>query len=235
MGNGPQTIRWIGSRRYALSETTDTCDKSRPVRIMAGALGSGLPRQDLLVSRQHRMLISSSIAARMFGCNEALIAAIQLTAMPGINVDNSIRDIAYFHLIIDRHEVVFAQGAPAESLLVGARSLSAVSAEARQEILTLFSDLQADGSAQIDALGPDPGPPIAKATDRPPCEERKTASGRLRPSAICRDDKRLKCADHSSTPAGDSESPVNVRRSAMTRQDPLGRSRRSLPDRDHPR
>ncbi|MEM7189544.1 MAG: Hint domain-containing protein, partial [Pseudomonadota bacterium] len=38
-----------------------------PVRIAAGALGQDLPRRDLLVSRQHRMLVSSRIAERMFG------------------------------------------------------------------------------------------------------------------------------------------------------------------------
>ena len=51
---------------------------------MQGALGNGLPRRDLLVSRQHRMLVRSSIAGRMFGDKEVLVAAHHLTALPGV-------------------------------------------------------------------------------------------------------------------------------------------------------
>lgn len=56
--------------------------KLAPVRIMAGALGNAMPKRDLLVSRQHRMLVSSNVCERMFGQREALIAAIRLVELP---------------------------------------------------------------------------------------------------------------------------------------------------------
>ncbi|HGG05312.1 MAG TPA: hemolysin, partial [Aliiroseovarius sp.] len=61
-----------------------------PVRILAGALGAGIPGRDLLLSRQHRLLLRSAIAERMFGQREVLVSAIRLTALPGIFVDDKV-------------------------------------------------------------------------------------------------------------------------------------------------
>lgn len=115
--------------------------KLRPVRIMAGALGHGLPRRDLLVSRQHRMLVTSKIAERMFGHRDVLVPAIKLTALPGIFEDTPVQSVDYYHLLFDAHEVIYAEGAPTESLYTGPEALKAVGPEARHEILSLFPQL----------------------------------------------------------------------------------------------
>lgn len=131
--------------------------KLLPVRIQEGALGLGLPSRDLLVSRQHRMLVSSRIAARMFGTTDVLIPAIRFTELPGVYVDDSVDDVEYFHLLFDRHEVIFAEDAPTESLFTGPQALKALTAEARHEILTLFPELNND------AHTPNPVFPIPNA------------------------------------------------------------------------
>ena len=154
LDNGPQPIRWIGSRQFELRHTADATNKLSPVRIMANALGNGLPKRDLLVSRQHRMLISSKIAARMFEGSDILGSAIMLTPLAGIFVDASVHNVEYFHLLFDQHEVIFAEGAPTESLYTGAEALKAVSTEARQEILTLFPELDSA------AFSPKPALPV---------------------------------------------------------------------------
>ena len=69
-----QVVRWIGSA--AITPTSEAINpKLKPIQITAGSLGRGLPTNDLIVSQQHRMLVHSSIAKRMFGKNEVLIAA----------------------------------------------------------------------------------------------------------------------------------------------------------------
>ncbi|MGH1578266.1 Hint domain-containing protein [Planktotalea sp.] len=113
----------------------------RPVRICAGALGDGLPKRDLFVSRQHRMQVSSVIAERMFGARNVLVAAIRLTELPGVFVEECTDALNYHHLVFDRHQVVLAEGAPAESFFTGREAIAALNPEARGEILTLFPQL----------------------------------------------------------------------------------------------
>ncbi|SMR82376.1 Hemolysin-type calcium-binding repeat-containing protein [Aliiroseovarius halocynthiae] len=115
--------------------------KLHPVRITAGALGDGMPKRDLHVSRQHRMLVSSKITCRMFGARDVLIPAIKLTVLPGIYVDDQVDAVTYVHLLFDTHEVLIAEGAPSESLYTGPEALNAIAPEARDEILTIFPEL----------------------------------------------------------------------------------------------
>ena len=112
-----------------------------PVHISAGALGEDLPKRDLRVSRQHRMQVSSPVAQRMFGETDVLIAAVRLIEMPGIYIDQAKDALNYYHLVFDRHQVVLAEGAPAESFYIGREAIAALNPDARGEVLTLFPHL----------------------------------------------------------------------------------------------
>ncbi|MGV6802842.1 MAG: Hint domain-containing protein [Ruegeria sp.] len=143
--NQDQPIRWIGRRDFDAIDL-QTNPKLRPIRIMAGALGAGLPCRDLVVSRQHRMLVQSRIAQRMFGEMQVLIPAIKLTALPGIFLDMTADSVTYFHILLDRHEIVFAESAPTESLFTGPEALKALDPAARTEICTIFPELADTGT-----------------------------------------------------------------------------------------
>ncbi|MEQ6247477.1 Hint domain-containing protein [Sulfitobacter sp. HNIBRBA3233] len=129
---GPQEIRWIGSRKIAGTGA------NAPVHIAAGALGNIRP---LVVSQNHRMLVTGPKAELLFGQREVLVAAKHLVD------DHKIRivpcaAVEYFHFLCDAHQIVFAEGCPAESLFPGKEALNAVDPAARKEITQLFPDLQ---------------------------------------------------------------------------------------------
>ncbi|HSF63235.1 MAG TPA: Hint domain-containing protein [Paracoccaceae bacterium] len=138
--HGPQVLRWIGNRQFTAAELAGN-PALAPVRIVAGALGPGLPARDLTVSQQHRVLVASRVAGRMFGAPEVLVAARHLVGLPGIGMAPPQAGVEYWHLLFDRHEVVFSEGARTESLFTGPEALRAVTPAARAEILAIFPDL----------------------------------------------------------------------------------------------
>ena len=137
LDNGWQQVRWVGWQSLT-SDTMTLLPQFRPIRIRAGALGCGLPSADLVVSPQHRMLVRSLIASRMFGTAEVLVPAVRLLDLPGVERVEGAAAVDYFHILLDRHEVLVANGAAAESLHLGPIALMSMEDEARAEIAALF-------------------------------------------------------------------------------------------------
>ncbi|NNK16542.1 MAG: hypothetical protein HKP51_06525 [Sulfitobacter sp.] len=52
----------------------------------------------------------------------------------------------YYHFLCDQHQIVFAEGCPAESLFPGAQTLESVDIEARNQIIRIFPQLALDDS-----------------------------------------------------------------------------------------
>lgn len=138
--HGAQAIRWIGSRKLNSLELGQA-PHLLPIRIQAGALGGGTPETDLLVSPQHRMLVRSKIAQRMFDEDEVLVAAKQLLAVDGVDVATDATGVEYFHVMFDQHEIIFANGAETESLYTGPQALKSLPAESVEEIFSIFPEL----------------------------------------------------------------------------------------------
>lgn len=148
--HGAQPLRWIGSRKLSGALLTLFGDM-RPIRIRAGALGRKVPAADLVVSPQHRVLVRSRIAERMFGESEVLVAAKQLLVVDGVDIVQDMAEVEYFHLLFDSHEIVMSNGAETESLFTGPQALKALGAAARREILTLFPELAAPDHETVGA------------------------------------------------------------------------------------
>lgn len=134
---GVQTIRWAGQRALSVP-TMLRYPRLRPVVIPAGALGPGVPERDLHVSPQHRILLRSRIARRMFDADEVLVAAKHLVGVNGIRTDHATWKVTYVHLLLDRHEILLANGAPCESLFLGPQSERSLGKEAMDEIEQIF-------------------------------------------------------------------------------------------------
>lgn len=142
--NGYQAIRWIGSTRLSAAALARR-PELRPIRISAGALAANVPSADLLVSPQHRVLVRSKIAMKIFGAMEVLVPAKQLMQVDGIDYADDLVTVEYVHFLCDRHEVVISNGAETESLFTGPQAIQAVGKAAREEIFALFPELR-DGA-----------------------------------------------------------------------------------------
>ena len=138
--NGLQKLRWAGRRDLTRAELAAR-PEFNPVLIRQGALGRGLPDRDMLVSPNHRMLITSDLAAVMFDDREVLVAAKHLTMMDGVDVVEA-DSVSYIHLMFDHHEVILGDGTWTESFQPGDMSLRGIGSEQRQEILSLFPELE---------------------------------------------------------------------------------------------
>ncbi|WP_417808887.1 Hint domain-containing protein [Thioclava sp.] len=135
LDHGPQQIRWVRNGEHSLKEVNID---GQPVLIAAGALGKGLPTQDLIVSPQHRMLVGGDGQLDGWFKTEAFAPAKSLTAVQGIRHMKGEQTITWFHFACDRHEVVTANGCLSESLLLGPMVIKALARPERQELTAIY-------------------------------------------------------------------------------------------------
>jgi hypothetical protein len=140
MDNGYLPVAWIGGRHLSRHHLA-LMPQLRPIGIRAGVMGDNLPETDLLVSPQHRMLVRSRLVRRMFHDGEVLVAAKHLVGLPGIEIALDQEEVRYWHFMFDGHQVVFANGAPTESLFAGKESLKSLQPGQRAELRAIFPEL----------------------------------------------------------------------------------------------
>ncbi len=136
LDHGAQPIRWINGR------SMPAIDAMAPVHFATNSLGAGRPARSLMLSRQHRVMLDNAVARRMTGAQQVLVAAHKLTGFPGVTPVTTLGFVTYWHFMCDRHEIVFAEGVPAETLHLGPEARKSMHPEALQEIETLFPALR---------------------------------------------------------------------------------------------
>ena len=97
-------IAWVGRRRIDCARHPNP-QAVWPVRVRAGAFGPGLPKRDLLLSPQHAVFAEGVLIPVRFLANGSTIRA------------EARRSIDYFHVELDRHDILLAEGLPVESYL----------------------------------------------------------------------------------------------------------------------
>lgn len=112
--DGPQEVLWTGHRRMSGARLY-AMPHLRPIRFRAGALGLDLPEPDLIVSPAHRMLVKGPTAQALFGTSEVLVRAEDLLNDATVTVDHAMREVVYVHILLERHNIVFANGIETES------------------------------------------------------------------------------------------------------------------------
>jgi hypothetical protein len=98
-------LRWIGRRRVDAATPLDR-ELHYPVRICRDAIAPGVPARDLLVTGDHALFIDGR-----------LIPARMLANGASIRAEREMTEFTYFHLELDRHDLLLAEGLPAESFL----------------------------------------------------------------------------------------------------------------------
>ena len=150
LDHGFRPIVWVGIKR--LSSALLAADAAlQPISIQRGAFGNDTPNRDMLVSRQHRMMVSSPRAELLFDTHEVLVRAKHLVSLPGIE-EVYLDSVTYIHIMFDEHEIVLADGAWSESFQPGDRTLAGIDADQRQELAAIFPELSdANRFAEFDA------------------------------------------------------------------------------------
>ncbi|TLP67788.1 type I secretion protein [Parasedimentitalea maritima] len=136
--HGLQPLRWLGSRTVAA--TGDFA----PIEVSPLLLPDATA--PLLVSPQHRLLWSGPRAQMLFGTDEVLVAARHLLTNPAVTRRIG-GTVTYMHLMLDQHQVIYANGAATESFYPGDQAIGALSETGRDEMLTLFPELRSHAGA----------------------------------------------------------------------------------------
>jgi len=95
-------IRWIGHRTICCAGASHP---SHPVRVRAGAFGKNLPMRDLLLSAGHHVFADGTLVP---------IASLE----NGVTIAReAVSQVTYWHVELDHHDVILAEGLPVESYL----------------------------------------------------------------------------------------------------------------------
>lgn len=130
---GPQEIRWIGQN------TVRAVGEYAPIVITAGTLHN---EHDLIVSPEHRLFIYQRFDALGAGRSELLVRARHLVNGTTVYRQNG-GFVDYFQLLFDSHQIIYAEGIAAETLLVDPRTRPALPVDLAE---TLSTSLQTHGS-----------------------------------------------------------------------------------------
>jgi len=104
-GVGVSEIRWVG-RRMLDPKAMDKPRDQLPIRIRAGAISENVPERDLLVSPDHCMFFEDSLIPAKFLINGTTITQEMVLA-----------PFEYFHIELDKHNIIRAEGALTETYL----------------------------------------------------------------------------------------------------------------------
>ena len=108
MFGGLRPVQWIGRYPYKKSDPSKAWAESvLPVRIARSALGPNVPHADLYVTAAHSLLIDGVLVPA-----ELLINGTTVTRF-----EPEGDEMEFFHIKLESHDVIYAEGAPAETLL----------------------------------------------------------------------------------------------------------------------
>jgi len=103
---GRKAIKWIGYNKFTKEEGRAWQDSVMPVRVARFAVDDHTPSRDLYLSPLHCVFVNEALIPVVYLINETSIA-------PGTPSEMSA--LEYYHVELDTHEVIYAEGALVES------------------------------------------------------------------------------------------------------------------------
>lgn len=138
---GLQPLRWISSCRLG---SNDDEEPVLPIRIRADAMGELRPMQDLVVSRRFRFLVAKESCKALFGQDEMLSPVASFVDGDEITELYGRSDLDFFNLMLDAHQVIFANGLETESFHPGTYGIATMSTETRHHLARLLPHMSGD-------------------------------------------------------------------------------------------
>ena len=133
-------IRWIGQRRVMIHRHP-TPEKVLPVRIEAHAFGPSMPHRDLFLSPDHAVFVEDVLIPIRYLINGTTICQI------------SVPEVTYFHIELERHDVVSANGLSAESYLDTGDRMNFENASRATSLHPVFGSERIDTGLVMEAAG----------------------------------------------------------------------------------
>lgn len=109
MFGGIRPIQWISHYSIKKSDPSKPWPKdARPVRIARSALAPNVPQADLYVTQAHGVFIDGVLVSAEYLVNDATITLCEASES---------QELEFFHVKLETHDVIYAEGAPVETLL----------------------------------------------------------------------------------------------------------------------
>lgn len=140
LDHGAQPIRWIGQRTLHFASSPHP---RQPILFQKGCHIFDFDR-DTKVSPQHRMMLSGPLVQQMFGETQVLAPAKGLLALPGVRAMTGRKSETYISILLDRHEILQANGTASESFFPGKMGMRMLGQKSRRQVEWLFPSLRLD-------------------------------------------------------------------------------------------
>jgi Hint domain len=140
-------VRWLGHRAIDCTRYPNPAEVW-PYRIRAGAFSDNQPARDLWLSRGHSILVDGVLMQV-----ETLVNGASIVRVPSERVE-------YWHVELDSHDILIAEGLPAESYLDVGNRTAFVNGGA---FLEAYPDFQARHSSETCVPVVTEGPAVQRA------------------------------------------------------------------------
>ena len=147
--NGSAEILWLGARKVT-GARLKAIPELTPVRLRAGSLDDHVPDEGLLVSPDHKMVLQGPRAKALYNAEEVLVTARDLIDDQKILRDYSVKSVTYIHMMLERHEIVFANGVATESFHPSSAALASMGRSDQDRLYDRMPELRGN----TDVFGP---------------------------------------------------------------------------------